>query len=423
MDLGIPALAVGPQAGAGVDAPTLQPPRGGDPRAGALELTILMPCLNERETVAGCVRKARGFLSSRGIAGEVLVADNGSTDGSQQLARAAGACVVDVQARGYGAALLGGIAAARGRYVIMGDADDSYDFGRLDAFVARLRAGDDLVMGNRFAGGIAPGAMPALHRYVGNPVLSFVGRLLFSSRIGDFHCGLRGFARETLRDLALVSPGMEFASEMIVKAELRGLRISEVPTTLARDGRSRPPHLRTWRDGWRHLRFLLMMSPRWLLLYPGLVSLLLGLSVQAAIARGPVVIRGVGFDIHSMLYAAGATVLGLQLVVFALIARAIGCVKGVLPLTPTFARLLRAFSLERGIAIGSLVGTTGLAVAIHSVDLWRQAHLSALDPTAMMRYAIPSVTLMIAGAEIVFASFVLSFIEPVPPVRHPRVAT
>jgi glycosyltransferase involved in cell wall biosynthesis len=386
-----------------------------------VEVSIVMPCLDEAETVATCVRKALSFLARSGIAGEVIVADNGSTDGSQSLAREAGARVVDVSARGYGAALQGGINAARGRFVVMGDADDSYDFTRLDDFIVRLRRGDQLVMGNRFAGGIAPGAMPPLHRYVGNPILSFIGRLLFGSAIGDFHCGLRAFDRASLLRLGLVSPGMEFASEMIVKAELAGLSISEVPTTLAPDGRSHAPHLRSWRDGWRHLRFLLMMSPRWLLLYPGLALFVAGSAAQLAILRGPVVVGNVGFDIHTMLYAAGASVLGLQLVIFALLARAIGCVKGVLPMTPGVLRLWRTFTLERGIVVGTCILLTGLGVAIHSVDLWFDAHLSALDPTEMMRHAIPSVTLLIGGAEIVFASFVLSFIEPASPA--PRGAS
>jgi hypothetical protein len=382
------------------------------PAPPAVELTILMPCLNEAETVAACVAKARGFLQRTGVHGEVLVADNGSTDGSQRLAREAGARVVDVPARGYGAALLGGIVAAQGRFVIMGDADESYDFANLDAFVERLRAGDQLVMGNRFAGGVAKGAMPPLHRYLGNPVLSFIGRLLFRSRIGDFHCGLRGFHRDAIRSLALGSPGMEFASEMVVKATLAGFRIGEVPTRLSPDGRSRPPHLRSWRDGWRHLRFLLMMSPRWLLLYPGLGLLLVGLVAQLAILGGPIIVAGIGFDIHTMLYAAGASILGLQLMIFSLLARAVGCVKGVLPMTPPLRRLWERITLERGIVAGATIGACGLALAVHSVRLWAEAHLGALDPTAMMRYAIPSVTLMIAGAEIVFASFVLSFIEP-----------
>jgi len=377
----------------------------------SLELTILMPCLNEAETVAVCVRKARGFLERTGIEGEVLVADNGSSDGSPALARDAGARVVHIVPKGYGSALLGGVRAAYGKFVIMADADDSYDFSQLDAFVGSLRAGNSLVIGHRFRGGIRPGAMPALHRYLGNPVLSFAGRLFFSSRIGDFHCGLRGVDRAAMLRLGLSAPGMEFASEMIVKATLARWRIAEVPTTLSPAGRSRPAHLRTWRDGWRHLRFLLMMTPRWLMLYPGAALIVLGTAAEAAILRGTIVIHGVGFDIHSMLYAAGATVLGLQLVLFSLLARTIGVVKNHLPMSPSLARFLRVFTLERGILLGLSIGTTGLALAVYSVASWAHARLGALDPTEMMRVAIPSVTLMLAGGEIFFASFLLGFID------------
>lgn len=376
-----------------------------------IELTILMPCLNEAETVVICVEKAIGFLKRASISGEVVIADNGSNDGSQALAAAAGARIVNVIARGYGSAIIGGINAAQGRYIIMADADDSYDFSALDAFVERLRCGDELVMGDRFAGGIKPGAMPPLHRYLGNPVLSFIGRLLFHSPIGDFHCGLRGFDRAAILKLNLSSPGMEFASEMIVKATLAGLTISDVPTILSPDGRSRAPHLRSWRDGWRHLRFLLMMSPRWLLLYPGLLLLTLGTAASVMIIKGPLVINGVGFDIHTMLYAAGGTILGLQLILFSILARAVGCVKNVLPMTPNFRRFLHVFTLERGIVCGLTIGLAGLLVAIYSVEIWVAAQLAALDPQAMMRVAIPSVTLMLAGAEIIFASFILSFID------------
>ena len=387
-----------------------------------MEVTVLMPCLDEAETVATCVRKARAGLATARISGEVLVADNGSTDGSQALAEAAGARVIHVAERGYGSALIGGMRAAHGRYVIMGDADDSYDFAVLTPFVERLRAGDELVMGNRFAGGIEPGAMPLLHRALGNPVLSFIGRLLFRSRIGDFHCGMRGFDRSAMLRLGLASPGMELASEMVVKATLAGIRVSEVPIRLSRDGRSRPPHLRSWRDGWRHLRFLLLMSPRWLLLYPGLALLALGLGVQFAIARGPVVIRGVGFDIHTMLYAAGISIIGLQLVIFSVLARAIGCLKGVLPRTGAIVGLLKYFTLERGILTGMGIALVGLGLAVRSVTQWVDANLSTLDPTDVMRQAIPSVMLMIAGAEVVFASFVLNFIEPFEPRQAPGTA-
>lgn len=377
----------------------------------ALELTILMPCLNEAETVATCVRKARSFLQRTGTTGEVLVADNGSTDGSQELARGAGARVIEVAAKGYGSALLGGLRAAHGRFVIMGDADDSYDFSSLDGFLDSLRAGHTMVIGHRFRGGIRPGAMPWMHRYLGNPVLSFLGRLFFSCRIGDFHCGLRGMDRAAALRLGLAAPGMEFASEMIVKAALARWRIGEVPTVLSPAGRSRPPHLRSWRDGWRHLRFLLMMSPRWLLLYPGACLIAAGIAAEAAILRGPIVIHGVGFDIHTMLYAAGATILGLQLVLFSLMARTVGVLKNVLPMTGSLARFLRLFSLERGILLGVFLGLGGLALAAYSVETWARTRLGALDPVSMMRIAIPSVTFMLAGAEILFASFLLGLID------------
>lgn len=376
-----------------------------------LELTILMPCLNEAETVAVCVTKARGFLERAGVLGEVLVADNGSTDGSPDLARAAGARVVHVTAKGYGSALLGGLQAAQGRFVIMGDADDSYDFSQLDAFLERLRSGHPMVIGHRFRGGIRRGAMPWLHRYIGNPVLSFLGQLFFACRIGDFHCGLRGIEREAVLRLGLSAPGMEFASEMIVKAALARWHIAEVPTTLSPAGRSRAPHLRSFRDGWRHLRFLLLMSPRWLLLYPGLGLIAAGIAGQLAILHGPIVIHGVGFDIHTMLYAAGATILGLQLVLFSLVARTVGVLKNLLPMTATLARFLQLFTLERGILLGSTLGLTGFALALFSIETWARASLGAVDPVTMMRIAIPSVTLMLAGAEILFSSFLLSLID------------
>src|SRR6202161_2829366 len=271
-----------------------------------------MPCLNEAETVATCVRKAMGFLAESGISGEVVVADNGSTDGSQQLDEAEGARVVPVSEKGYGNALLGGIEAAHGKYIIMGDADDSYDFTNRMPYVDELRKGADLVMGNRFAGGIAPGAMPPLHRYLGNPVLSYVGRLFFRSKIGDFHCGLRGFNRDSVLALGLQATGMEFASEMVVKAALAGQHVTEVPTTLAKDGRSRPPHLHTWRDGWRHLRFLLLFCPRWLFSAPGIVMIVLGLIIGGATATGPITIGDVTFDIDTLVAAGGIVIIGFQ---------------------------------------------------------------------------------------------------------------
>lgn len=376
-----------------------------------LELTILMPCLNEAETVATCVQKARSFLERTGVAGEVVVADNGSSDGSPDRARQAGARVVPIAAKGYGSALLGGIEAAHGRFVIMADADDSYDFSRLEGFLDALRAGNPLVVGHRFRGGIQPGAMPWLHRYLGNPVLSFLGRLFFSCRIGDFHCGLRGIDRAAALRLGLRAPGMEFASEMIVKAALARWRIAEVPTVLSPAGRSRPPHLRSWRDGWRHLRFLLMMSPRWLLFYPGLFLITSGLAAELAILRGPVVIHGVGFDIQTMLYAAGATILGLQLVLFSVIGRTVGVLKRLLPMTPRLRWFLRAFTVERGVILGMALGLAGLGLAAYSVDAWVRARLGAMDPMTAMRIVIASVTMMLAGGEILFASFLLGLID------------
>jgi glycosyltransferase involved in cell wall biosynthesis len=372
------------------------------------ELTILMPCLNEAATVGGCVAQARGFLARSGIAGEVLVADNGSDDGSRTSAERAGARVVEVPERGYGAALAAGIAAARGRYIIMGDADASYDFSRLEMFLARLREGYPLVIGNRFKGGIERGAMPALHRYLGNPVLSFVGRLLFGAKVGDFHCGLRGFERDAVRSLGLRTKGMEFASEVVVKAALAGWRIAEVPTTLRPDGRGRPPHLRSWRDGWRHLRFLLVFSPRWLFLYPGLALLTAGIFLTAALYARPLEFLGAGLDIHSMLYASAAALLGLQLCLFALFARVSAQNAGLLPPRPRLERLLGIVTLERGLLAGLAIAVCGLAWSATAFWQWRETGFGALDPRVVMRDTIPAAALMVGGMEVMLASFLLS---------------
>jgi glycosyltransferase involved in cell wall biosynthesis len=372
------------------------------------ELTILMPCLNEAATVAGCVENARRFLERTGIAGEVLVADNGSEDGSSAVAARAGARVVQVDERGYGAAISAGISAARGRYVIMGDADASYDFGRLERFVEKLREGYPLVMGNRFKGGIEPGAMPFLHRYLGNPVLSFVGRLFFRARVGDFHCGLRGFDREAVKSLELRTQGMEFASELVVKAALAGWRIAEVPTRLHPDGRGRSPHLRRWRDGWRHLRFLLVFSPRWLFLYPGLALLALGVVFTMILYARPLQLFGAGLDIHSMLYASAAALLGLQLCLFALFARVSAQNAGLLPLQPALERLLGVLTLERGLLGGLAIVLCGIAWSATAFWQWREAGFGALDPRVVMRDTIPAATLMVGGMEIMLASFLVS---------------
>jgi glycosyltransferase involved in cell wall biosynthesis len=364
-----------------------------------LEVTILMPCLNEARTVASCVATARSFLERAGIHGEVLVADNGSQDGSRELAMAAGARVLEVPQRGYGAALISGIRAARGRFVIMGDADASYDFARLESFVERLRAGADLVMGNRFRGGIADGAMPFLHRYLGNPVLSFIGRRFFRVTIGDFHCGLRGFERERVLALSLVSPGMEFASEMVAKAALARLRIEEVPTTLRPDGRDRAPHLRTWRDGWRHLRFLLLFCPRWLFLYPGAVLLLAGVLGLMLISRGTVRIASLGLDIHSLLYMAAATVLGAQMLALALLTKWLATLAGIVE-EPRWVALARRYASVEVALIASLaVVACGLFASAQLVLQWGGAGFGVLEPSQMMRQAIPAVTLIIVGAQ------------------------
>ncbi len=376
-----------------------------------MELTILMPCLDEAATVACCVEKARRFLERAAIAGEVLIADNGSSDDSAALAEAAGARVIHAAERGYGAALRAGIEAARGKYVIMGDADDSYDFSRLEAFVEKLREGFPLVMGNRFKGGIRPGAMPPLHRYLGNPVLSFVGRLFFRTGVGDFHCGLRGFDRERILALGLRTPGMEFASEVVVKAALAGWRIAEVPTTLSPDGRGRPSHLRSWRDGWRHLRFLLLFSPRWLFLYPGLALLSLGTILTAALYFAPLRIAGAGLDVHTMLYASAAALLGLQLCLFALFARLSAQNAGLLPRNAALERLLAAVTLERGLALGLGAALAGFLWSAAAFWQWREAGFGALDPRVVMRDTIPAAALMVGGMEVSLASFLLSVLR------------
>jgi glycosyltransferase involved in cell wall biosynthesis len=377
-----------------------------------MELTILMPCLDEALTVKTCIQKARAYLNKRGIAGEVLIADNGSSDGSQNLAIDAGARVIQVKDKGYGAALMGGIQAAKGRFVIMGDADDSYDFTDLDAFVDGLRRGFKLVMGNRFQGGIRPGAMPLLNRYLGNPALSFIGRSLFSSPIGDFHCGMRGFDRQAILELHLRSSGMEFASEMVIKASLARLKIAEVPTTLSPDGRQRAPHLRPWRDGWRHLRFMLLRSPQWLFLYPGLAVAVLGLLGAALLTWQPITIPGVlTLDINALLYFSIAAIVGVQVTYFGLFAMALAR-KMQLRLTHGSPHtLLRLASLEGAIAVGACMVLFGFCGALYAVIQWKNASFGSLVPSEMMRITIPAVTSLAIGTQIVFGAFLLGFIE------------
>jgi glycosyltransferase involved in cell wall biosynthesis len=375
------------------------------------ELTILMPCLNEAETLATCIDKAIKFLQQQNISGEVLIADNGSTDNSQKIAVDHGARVINVDTKGYGAALMGGIEAAHGRYIIMGDADDSYDFSALNPFVKKLREGFDLVMGSRFKGGIAPGAMPPLHRYLGNPVLTGLGRLFFKSPVGDFHCGLRGFNSEAIRKLNLKTTGMEFASEMIVKATLHTLRITEVPTTLSPDGRSRPPHLRSWRDGWRHLRFLLIFSPRWLFLYPGLYLIAIGLSAILWLMPGLRVIGGIGFDIHTMLYAAAAVIIGMQAVFFALFSKLFAIGINLFPPDDKIRLTMKLWTLERGLLVGLALMLLGILGSVDVVLDWSREDFGAMTPAAAMRIIIPLITALIAGLQIILGSFFMSILR------------
>jgi glycosyltransferase involved in cell wall biosynthesis len=379
---------------------------------GAIELTILMPCLNEAETIGVCVWKAKRYLAKAGIAGEVVVADNGSTDGSQMIAEGLGARVVPVTERGYGAALQGGIAAARGRYIIMGDADDSYDFTSLDGFVERLRGGADLVMGNRFAGGIEKGAMPFLHRYLGNPVLSFIGRLFFSIGARDFHCGLRGFRADSIRALALKTTGMEFASEMVVRAALSGLSIEEVPTTLKPDGRSRAPHLKTWRDGWRHLKFLLMYNPRWLFFIPGAVIGGLGVLLAAALFLGPLRITGdLSLDFNSFVAACFMVVTGIQLVTFGALSRHYAARTGMLPATRGADWLVRNISTDRLAMAAGVALLFGLLLFGNALWGWASLGFGDLADPGIPRIVTLGLTLVAVGLQLFFSAFLLGVLE------------
>lgn len=382
-----------------------------------MELTILMPCLDEAETVARCVRKARNFLDEQDVDGEVLVADNGSTDGSQQIAVAAGARVLTVAERGYGSALRAGTAAAWGEFVIMGDADDSYDFTALLPYLQELRAGSDLVMGDRFRGGIAPGAMPWLHRYLGNPFLSLIGRVLFRSPIGDFHCGLRGFRRDAVLDLRLQTTGMQYPSEMVIKSTLAKLRIAGVATTLSPDGRSRPPHLRSWRDGWRHLRFLLLYSPRWLFLYPGLLLMFAGAALGIATAIHPVEIVRVTLDVNTLVVAAAGFTLGLQAGLFAVFAQLYAVSEGFLPPDRRVERFLRVATLERTLLTGALLVVLGLVGMVAALGHWRMTGFGALNPRDELRIVVPSVTAIVVGVELALAGLFVSILG----IRHSRM--
>ena len=376
--------------------------------AADIELSVVMPCLNEAATLEACIKKARAAIEREGLSAEILVADNGSSDGSQEIARRAGATVVEVAARGYGSALLSGIAAARGKYVIMADADDSYDLSQVSSFLHKLREGYDLVMGNRFEGNIAAGAMPFLHRYLGTPVLTRLARIFFRTPCGDVNCGMRGFRKEAIEGLELRSLGMEFASEMLVKSSIFGLRIAEIPTDLSLDGRSTPPHLRTWRDGWRHLRFMLLYSPRWLFLYPGCLLMLIGSLLTLWLLPGMRHVGHVGFDVSTLVYSATMIFVGYQAVNFAVFTKIFAITAGYLPRDEKFNRLFNIITLETGLVIGAVLFLLGLAISVFAVDFWRATGFGPLNPSRTLRMVMPGVIFLTLGCQTIFSSFFLS---------------
>jgi len=373
-----------------------------------IELSIIMPCLNEADTLAVCIRKAKGYLERSEIAGEIIIGDNGSTDGSQQIALSCGARVVNIPLRGYGAALYGASLAAQGRYMIMGDADDSYDFSRLDPFVEKLREGYDLVMGNRFGGGVKPGAMPWKNHYIGNPVLSAIGKLFFHSPAGDFHCGLRGYSKDAFTRMDLRTTGMEYASEMVIKATLMGMKITEVPTTLSPDGRSRPPHLRPYRDGWRHLRFMLLFSPNWLFLIPGALLMLLGLSLSCRLLFSSIQIHQVRLGLDTLIYSSFMIIAGFQSVLFAVLSRVYAVQEHLYPAGPAYRRLFCHIQLERGLVAGLFLIAGGMAATANALLIWGRADFGTLNIEHIARIVIPSGVMITLGIETVLFSFFLS---------------
>jgi hypothetical protein len=374
----------------------------------AVELSIVMPCLNEAETLENCIRKAQSYLRRSGVSGEIVVGDNGSTDGSQEIAAKLGARVIPVPIRGYGAALYGAITAAQGHYCIMGDADDSYDFENLDAFVEKLRAGYEVVMGNRFRGGIRPGAMPWKNRYIGNPLLSTLGKILFRAGVGDFHCGLRGFTKSAFQKMDLRTTGMEFASEMVIKAKLMGLKMTEVPTVLSPDGRSRPPHLLPYRDGWRHLRFMLLFSPNWLFLYPGMGMVLLGVVVGGPLLVQPIHVSSIRLGLDTLVYCSTCVVAGFQAILFSLLSRVYAIREGLYPETARDHSFARRIATEHGLVTGAGILLTGLVAALYAVWSWKQHAFGDLDTERIARIVIPSSVAISLGIEIMLFSLLLS---------------
>ena len=382
-----------------------------EPAPSPVEVSIVMPCLNEAATLASCIRKAQAAIAKDGLAAEIIVADNGSTDASPTIARALGARLVVAEQRGYGAALQAGIDAARGQYVVMGDADDSYDFSAIGPFVARLRQGSDLVMGNRFRGGIDAGAMRWSHRFIGNPVLTAIGRFFFGIRIGDFHCGLRAFRKDAYERMGLRTMGMEFASEMVIKAGLKRMRIDEVPIVLHKDGRNRPPHLRTWRDGWRHLRFMLLFSPRWLFVIPGGALFVAGVLASAWLISGPQQLGGLGLDIDTLLVAAVCCLIGYQVLVFGVFTKVFAIRQGFHPPHAALSWLFRYITLEVGLLCGIVLTLAGVAGVVIAFLSWKAIGFGALDPRVTMRELIPAVVMTALGVQTVFASFFLSILD------------
>lgn len=372
------------------------------------ELSIIMPCLNEAETIGICIEKAKKYIEVSGVSAEIVIGDNGSTDGSQEIAKALGARVIDIPVKGYGAALMGAITNAKGKYIIMGDSDDSYNFLALQPFVDKLREGYDLVMGNRFKGGIEKGAMPFLHRYLGNPVLTFIGRLFFSINAKDFHCGLRGFNRESILSIGLITPGMEFASEMVVKSALFKLKITEVPTVLSPDGRSRPPHLRTWRDGWRHLRFLLLYSPKWLFFIPGITLFVLSTLLFIITSFTTITLSGLKFDIHTLTYLGAIIIISYQLILYYLFSKTYSINQGLLPENSAI-KITKVLPLEGFLIVGVLMLITGFGLSIYLFDFWAEKNFGTiLEVRETFRILIPSIILMITGIQTIFSGFMLS---------------
>ena len=376
------------------------------------ELSIVIPCLNEESSLGHCIQRALDVIRSNHISGEVIVADNGSTDGSKDIARSKQVILVEARDKGYGAAIMAGIMKATGKYIIIADADDSYHFDEIMPLVNDLRQGSDLVVGNRFQGGIEKEAMPWLHRYIGTPVQSAIGNFMFNIKLGDFNCGMRGITKACYEELDLHTTGMEFASEMIVKAALLKKKITEKPVKLYRDKRNRPSHLNTFRDGWRHLRFYLLYSPAWLFLYPGLLLMLAGIIISAILYRGPVKLGNTRFDIHTLTYTSASIILGFQLVNVYVFTRLYAAIHGLHPFQHQFmSKFNRWFSLEKGVLAGFILLVAGILLNIRAILYWKNKHFGDLDPIVVLRWVIPSVTLVLLGAQVMISCFFLGILS------------